>query len=234
MNRSFPTRKSDHTRSISRCIDLAAEISTDAASGFSAPPGRDYVKSISNAIVLVLGLAVASVSPALAGDDDPPTQADLDKAKKAFAEGTKLHQQKKLPEAIEKFKESYRLSKKPLLLYNIGLVMEEAQMDDLALMYYRRFLKEAPADSDKRPAVEASVKTLEKRLGLDAKGPDTKGPDTSKPNPMKEPKTPVAIKPPGTYKEDAFQHVVVDSAPPGKPLDVTASVPEDSGFVVTL
>ena len=50
----------------------------------------------------------------------------------------------RLPEAIEKFKESHRLSKNPVLLYNIGLVMEESDMGDLALMYYRRFLKEAP------------------------------------------------------------------------------------------
>jgi tetratricopeptide (TPR) repeat protein len=192
------------------------------------------VKSISNAIVLVLGLALASVAPAYAGDNDPPSQADLDKAKKAFAEGKKLHEQKKLPEAIEKFKESYRLSKNPLLLYNIGLTMEEAGMEDLALMYYRRFLKEAPAESDKRPAVEASVKTIEKKLGLGS-GPTNPTPDPGmKPNPNKEPKTPVVVKPPGTYKEDSFQHQVVDSAPPGKPLDVTASVPEDSGFVVTL
>ena len=31
-----------------------------------------------------------------------------------------------------------------------------------------------------------------------------------------------------------FQHQVVEDAPPGKPLDITAFVPEDSGFTVTL
>lgn len=192
-------------------------------------------RSISNSIVLGLALAIASV-PAASRADTPPTAADLDKAKKAFLEGKKLHEAGKLMEAIEKFKESHRLSKNPLLLYNIGLVMEEAQMDDLALMYFRRFLKEAPQDAAQRSAVEEKVKGLEKKLNLGGTAPDTSkpGPDTSKPNPIKEPKAPVAIKPPGTYKEDAFQHQVVDTAPPGKPLDVTSFVPEDSGFVVTL
>ena len=40
--------------------------------------------------------------------------------------------------------------------------------------------------------------------------------------------------PHGTYSATDFQHEVVESAPPGKPLDVTAFVPEDSGFTVTL
>jgi tetratricopeptide (TPR) repeat protein len=191
-------------------------------------------RSIFNSIVLGLALSFTTVHVAHA-DDPPPSAADLDKAKKAFAEGKKLHEAKKLPEAIEKFKESYRLSKNPLLLYNIGLTMEEAGMEDLALMYYRRFLKEAPADATQRPTVEVSVKAIEKKLNLGGTAPTPPtGPDTSKPNPNKEPKAPVVIKPPGTYKEDSFQHQVVDSAPPGKPLDITASVPEDSGFVVTL
>src|SRR5690606_8543872 len=75
------------------------------------------------------------------------------------------------------------------------------------------------------------VKALEKKLGLGGGGgtvptPSDPMPDT-KPNPD-------SFKPPGTYKEDAFQQQVVDTAPPGHPLDVTAFVSEDSRFVVTL
>lgn len=42
------------------------------------------------------------------------------------------------------------------------------------------------------------------------------------------------IKPAGTYSATDVQHSVVEDAPPGKPLDLTAVVPDDSGFVVTL
>ena len=231
----FPDEKTRiYDTLIRHCIAPDAEISTDAASGISRSPLGGFVKHISS-IVLGLAVAFSSVPAAHAGDNDPPTAADLDKAKKAFVEGKKLHEAGKLELAIEKFKESHKLSKNPLLLYNIALVMEQAQMEDLALMYYRRFLKEAPADAAQRPTVEASVKTLEAKLmGGTQPTPPGPGPGEVKPNPVKDPTKNISIKPPGTYKEDSFQHQVVDTAPPGKPLDVTAFVPEDSGFVVTL
>ncbi|HLL23283.1 MAG TPA: hypothetical protein VK427_14195 [Kofleriaceae bacterium] len=183
-------------------------------------------------IHLLVALAAAVAVPAVALADDPaPTPAQIEKAKKAFQEGKKLHEQKKLPEAIEKFKESYNLSKNPLLLYNIGLTMEEAGMEDLALFYYRKFLADAPADAQPRETVTERVKVLEKKFspnaGADTKSADTKPAETG-------PKKPLQIKPPGTYSATDFQHEVVENAPPGKPLDITWFVPEDSGFTVTL
>jgi tetratricopeptide (TPR) repeat protein len=188
------------------------------------------------AVALAMVIAVPIVAMA---DEAPPTPAQLDQAKKAFAEGKKLHDAGKLPESIEKFKESYRLSKNPLLLYNIGLTMEEAGMEDLALFYYRKFLTDAPQDAGQRPTVTERVKVLEKKFNPGGTTPDPVKPpdDGTKPPPVDPtptgPKT-VAIKPVGTYSDKDFEHITVDAAPPGKPLDVTAVVPEDSGFVVTL
>jgi len=190
-------------------------------------------------IAFVLAV-VASGGPAIANDDTPPTPAQIEQAKKAFAEGKKLHDAGKLPEAIEKFKESYRLSKNPLLLYNIGLTMEEAGMEDLALFYYRKFMKDAPADAAQRGTVGERVTALEKKFNPGgAPPPDANA--AKPPEPAAKPPTPAPgsspqkqIKPPGTYSANDFQHVAVETAPPGKPLDVTAFVPEDSGFTVTL
>lgn len=186
-------------------------------------------------ISLLVALVALVVIPAAALADDPaPTPAQIAKAKKAFQEGKKLHEQKKLPEAIEKFKESYNLSKNPLLLYNIGLTMDEAGMEDLALFYYRKFLADAPADAQQRDVVSTRTKELEKKFnpGASETNPD---PATTNPVPTKpEPKKPVVVKPAGTYSATDFQHEIVDAAPPAKPLDVTAFVPEDSGFTVTL
>jgi tetratricopeptide (TPR) repeat protein len=188
-------------------------------------------------ISLFVALAALLVVPTVTLADDPePTPAQIAKAKKAFQEGKKLHEQKKLPEAIEKFKESYNLSKNPLLLYNIGLTMDEAGMEDLALFYYRKFLADSPADAQQRDTVTERVKVLEKKFNP---GGTTTTPDpaTTKPDPATtkpEPTAKKTIKPAGTYTATDFQHEVVDAAPPGKPLDVTAFVPEDSGFVVTL
>ncbi|HEU0031848.1 MAG TPA: hypothetical protein VFQ53_14530 [Kofleriaceae bacterium] len=168
-----------------------------------------------------------SAGPALA-DEAAPTPAQMEAAKKAFAEGKKLHDKGKLPEAIEKFKESYNLSKNPLLLYNIGLTMEEAAMDDLALYYYRKFLADAPQDAQQRGTVSERVKVLEKKFGSGGAIATT---EPAKPSGGK---TETKIKPAGTYSATDFQHQIVEAAPPGKPLDVTAFVPEDSGFTVTL
>jgi hypothetical protein len=199
-----------------------------------------------NRIILCLAVGLAVIAPARqALCDDKPTKEQLEQAKAAFAEGKSLHDQGKLPEAVDKFKESYRLSKNPLLLYNIGLTLDEAGQKDNALLYYRKFLSDAPANAAQRPTANDRVKVLEKeKLDADLNGGPTKTEPTKtepvktepvKTEPVKtEPAKPIKIKPAGTYSASDFQHQLVDSAPPGKPLDVSAFVPEDSGFTVTL
>jgi hypothetical protein len=200
-----------------------------------------------NRIILCLAVGLAMVAPARLAHagDDKPSKEQLDQAKAAFAEGKTLHDAGKLTEAVEKFKESYRLSKNPLLLYNIGLTLDEAGQKDNALLYYRKFISDAPANAAQRPAATERVKVLEKeKLEADLNGTPTKTEPTkteptktepTKTEPVKtEPVKPVKIKPAGTYSATDFQHQSVDAAPPGKPLDVTAFVPEDSGFTVTL
>ena len=187
-----------------------------------------------NRSILSLFVAVAAMlgAPTIALADEP-TPAQIAKAKKAFQDGKKLHAAGKHMEAVEKFKLSYNLSKNPLLLYNIALVMDESGvMEDLALYYYRKFLAETPEDAAQRDVATERVKVLEKKFGVGGTTEPAK-PDPTKPDPN-EPKKPVEIKPPGTYSASDFQHEIVDVAPPGKPLDITAFVPEDSGFAVTL
>jgi hypothetical protein len=198
--------------------------------GFASVQGGHVTRIVPLAIVLAL-IALAPV-PALA-DEPPPTPEQIEAAKKAFGEGKKLHEQGKHAEAIEKFKESYRLSKNPLLLYNIGFTMDEAKESDMALFYYRKFLKEAPADAEQRPSVTERVKVLEQQFN-----PNPTPPDQVKTTPGKPegpgPRQPVVIKPPGTYSATDFEHQTIETAPPAKPLDISAFVPEDSGFTVTL
>jgi hypothetical protein len=199
-------------------------------------------------IILAGVVAVVGVGPTASrsGADEPPTTEQLDAAKKAYSDGKALHQQGKLVEAIDKFKESYRLSKNPLLLYNIGLTLDEAGQKDKALLYYREFLSHASQTAAQRATAADRVKALEnEKLDADlAAASPTKpapavatiggaGAAETKPQPIELPRA-EPVKPPGTYSASDFQHEPVDSAPPGKPLDVTALVPEDSGFVVTL
>ena len=107
-------------------------------------------------------------------DDAPPTKEQLEQAKKAFGEGKALFDEGKLPEAIEKFKESYRLSKNPVLLYNIGFTLDQAGQKDKALFYYRKFLADAPKAASQRKEVEKRVAVIEKEnLEADLNGNST-------------------------------------------------------------
>ncbi|MBA3456229.1 MAG: hypothetical protein H0T42_24225 [Deltaproteobacteria bacterium] len=160
----------------------------------------------------------------------------MTKAKAAFAAGKKLFDAGDFAEAAAKFKESYKLSKNPVLLYNIGFANEKAGQDDIALFYYRKFLTDAPADAAQRGEVTDKVAELELKFrgGATPTPTPTPGPTVTTPTPTPTRTEPIKIKPAGTYKEADFQHQAVDTAPPKKPLDITAFVPEDSGWTVTL
>jgi hypothetical protein len=232
---------------------------------------RIFARSIL-AFAVTAGLGVTA--PARVARADAPTAEQLEAAKKAFGEGKALHEAGKLPEAIDKFKESYKLSKNPLLLYNIGFTLDEAHQRETALFYYRKFLSDAPKEAPQRPTVTERVKVLEQEI-LDGTGdkptptptgdkptptgdkptgdkptptgdkptgdkptgdkPTGDGAVTTgdKPKPEGKPKK-IVIKPAGTYHAEDFEHQVVEEAPPGKPLDLTASIPEDAGWTVTL
>jgi len=195
---------------------------------------RNLIPTITIAIAALLAPMTAK-----AWADDAPTKEQLDAAKKSYGEGKQLHDAGKLPEAIEKFKESYRLSRNAVLLYNIGLTLDENKQTDNALFYYRKFLSDAPPDAAQRKAATDRVKQLEsEKLEADLNG---KPADTAKPADTTNVATKAAttkpeikIKPAGTYQPTEFQHQVVEDAPPGKALDISAFVPEDSGWTVTL
>lgn len=191
------------------------------------------IRSILVASALVFVAVVARPVQA-----NPPTPAQIEQAKKAFAEGKKLYDAKKYDEAVLKFKESYKLSQNPVLLYNIATAHDEAKEEDVALLYFRRFLREAPnANEDLRALATSRVAELEKKLAPNPGTVETTPSEPVKPEPARPdpgPRPPVVIKPPGTYSATDFEHQAVEVAPPGKPLDITAYVPEDSGFVVTL
>lgn len=182
-----------------------------------------------NRIACSLIVAASVLAPcARAWADDAPTKEQIEAAKKSFGEGKQLHDAGKLGEAIEKFKESYRLSKNPVLLYNIALTLDENKQTDDALFYYRKFLSDAPADAAQRAEVESRVKTLEnaKLANEMAAKPD----DAT----AAKPEAAAPKKPATAFKATDFSHNVVEDAPPSKPLDISVTVPEGSDISVIL
>jgi len=206
------------------------------------------VKRFIHILVAVVLVGLAQPAPVAFADDPAPTPEQLDQAKKAYSEGVALFDAGKLVEAVDKFKESYRLSRKPTLLYNIGHTLDQAGDKQKALFYYRKFLADAPKDAKQRKEVTKRVEDIEKEnfeAELNGTAPTTTGGGTTTTTgggttqvtatkPPEEPKANIKIKPAGTYTATDFQHQMIEAAPPGKPLDVTAFVPEDSGWTVTL
>jgi hypothetical protein len=164
------------------------------------------------ACMLVLG-ATSYVARA---DEPAPSKQDLAAAKKAFNEGNALYKAGKLAEAVERLKESYRLSHNAFLLYNIGHIYDQlGGQKELVLFYFKKFLVDAPPTAAQRAEVTKRVEALEQES---AKPPE--------PEPVvEEPKPQTAVE---------LKHTLVDSAPPGVPCDITASIPADANVTVTL
>lgn len=171
-------------------------------------------------IVRGLAFAVATVFtvPLAAAEDPPPTPEQLAAAKVAFNESNALYKAGKLVEAIAKLEESYRLSRNAILLYNIGKIYDKVGQPDKVLFYYRKFLREAPANAPLRDEATTRIGELDTAPVADvAVEPD-----------------PPPVLPTSKYSPADFKHQVIDSVRPGKPVDVIASIPADSDLAVTL
>jgi hypothetical protein len=140
-----------------------------------------------------------------------PSAADLEQAKGHFKKGKELFDAKDFENAVKEFKESYRLSKNPVLLYNIAFTLDEIGDKEMALFYYEKFLRDTDPEAANRSEAEERIKTLKAEAG----GSTDSGEDAS------------AI-------VSSFKHNVVEEAPPGKPLDITAVIPEGATWKVTL
>jgi hypothetical protein len=165
--------------------------------------------------------AAAAPTPAPAPGPPPPTPDELARARAAFTEGKQLYDAGRAADAVEKFKESYRLSRNPLLLYNVAFTFDQLAQKDLALLYYRKFLTDAPdtaQTAEQRGLAAVRAQALGVELGLAVAAPAV---------------PPVAAEPGAPAATEAL-HEVVDEAPPGSPLDVTASLPESAGWHATL
>ena len=206
------------------------------------------------AAIVLIGMLAMQPQPALA-DRAAPTPAQLERAKQAFADGKQLHDAGKLAEAIEKFKLSYELSRNPLLLYNIALTMQEIGSDDLAVVYYRKFLAEDAADAPQRQDASDRVAAITRKLapssgsanaggaaggssaggeskdGSSAAGSTTAG---AAGDATTQDAVPADASQAPSASSSGLVHIPVESAPPGQPLDLTAKVSDGSGLAVTL
>jgi tetratricopeptide (TPR) repeat protein len=109
----------------------------------------------------VLGAALSISAGAAHGQDvagDPDAEARV-----LFEAGVYAFNGDRYAEALEHFERSYALSRRPKLLYNIGLAADRLQEEERALESFEAYLHELP-DAENRVDVEARIAVLRRAL----------------------------------------------------------------------
>ncbi|UJR82846.1 tetratricopeptide repeat protein [Sandaracinus amylolyticus] len=110
------------------------------------------------AFVLASIALVLAVSTACAQPEPPRDRRDLE-AQARFESGRLAFESGRYEEALADFRRSYELSRRSLILYNIGIVLDRLRRDAEALEAFERFL-EAEPDAENREDVEARIAIL--------------------------------------------------------------------------
>ena len=167
---------------------------------------------------------VASLSPALARATEAAASAAASaEARRAYADGKRLYDAGKKRDAVDKFKEAFRLSQNALLLYNIAFVYDELGDRPLALHFYQKFLDKAPANAktaENRAVAEQRARALPREIAADAPGA--------------APAEPAAVPAERAAPVGVFTHVVPDSAVASRPLALSARIPPRKRWTLAL
>jgi tetratricopeptide (TPR) repeat protein len=112
-----------------------------------------------------LSLALV-LSSALAGATARAQETERDpEAHGLFLAGEAAYEAGRFEDALRYFQQSYELSPRPALLFNIGQAADRARLDSIALDAFRRFLSASPElDATSRRTVELRVAALEAAL----------------------------------------------------------------------
>ena len=150
----------------------------------------------------------------LSDSSNAQQNADQLLARKHYELGAQLYKTSDYSRALVEFQESYRLSKKPGLLFNLARCHEVLANLEKAIKYYRMYLAQVPGTL-KRSLVESRLRNLEKRAAASSAAvpPGKVAPVLVpvKPPPTLPPEKPAQVKP-------AVEPTVTDEGPsrPGK------------------
>jgi len=115
--------------------------------------------------LLLVGVMLLSASLVQAQAAAPPTgDADrTEEAKALFAAGRASFDAGRFADALDYFERSYAISKRPGLLYNIGIVRDRLRDDKRALEAYDAYLAAVP-DASNRAEVETRASAIRSAL----------------------------------------------------------------------
>lgn len=117
---------------------------------------------------ILSALVVATITFEVARAQPEASSAD-DEARQLFEAGNTAYDSGRFRNAYDSFVRAYELSRRPVLLFNIGRAADLARMDREAIDAYERFLTETPEEqvAPRRDLVEERLRTLRANLGAD-------------------------------------------------------------------
>lgn len=137
--------------------------------------------------MLAMALCLLLGQPARADD------ASDARAKELYENGADLYDEGRYDDAVAAWEESYRLSNKALLLYNIANAEERAGRYRDALEHLNRY--RAFATSDERSILDRRISNLERRIAETGGGPTGSSPTAAPVTPEPDATTPTAVTP---------------------------------------
>jgi len=117
----------------------------------------------------------AAAQPGPATGATQPTEDDA-RARELFRAGEAAFDEGRFDDALDSFERAYGLSRRPALLFNIGVAAQMARKRERALEAYRQYLRLLP-DANNRAVVETRIADLEELLAR----PDSASPAPSAP-----------------------------------------------------
>jgi tetratricopeptide (TPR) repeat protein len=111
-------------------------------------------------LLALTGLAHAQRVPPRGGAR-PPTQAQIDEARRLFTEGSQHYQAGRLDQALERFLAAWRIVRSPELAYNVARTYERMGDAQHGIEFYRSYLEQAAPDAAERQNVERRITELQ-------------------------------------------------------------------------
>ena len=115
-------------------------------------------------VILALTFVCASSASVVEAQSGASREARIAQARKAFAAGTRAYSAGDFEKALGSFRQAYRLTGSPDLLYNIATVSDRMRLDEEALEAYQGYLRARPKSAD-REHVESRIAVL--RLAIE-------------------------------------------------------------------
>lgn len=119
---------------------------------------------------------------------------NIEAAKNHFGAGKAYYDERRWEDALREFKEAYRLSKKPALLYNIALCNERLLRYEEAVEVLRNYLRIDPNAEDKA-GIERKVADLDTAIKNTRPGEPPPPLPTHEPNASAGPSEPITLPP---------------------------------------